>query len=134
MVDLVESVRLGRVWRLDHARGVHSQAHAPTIIIMGKRPRSFASCGGASSPIGAGPALAVGAVLTWHIHLHRHDAGRARIGTNMRRSGTDVAVGFERDPPLHELSHQSRRGTRLVMIVGSAPIVEDIPAFVAAGE
>lgn len=94
---------------------------------VGKRPRSFASCGGASSPISAGPALTVGAVLTWHTHLHR--AGRARIGW-----GTDVAAGFERDPPLHEHSHQSRRGTRLVLIVGSSPIVEDIPAFFAAGE
>jgi hypothetical protein len=61
-------------------------------------------------------------------------AGGTHIGTNMRRSGTDVAAGFERDPPLQEHSHQGRRGTTLVLIVGSSPIVEDIPAFFAAGE
>lgn len=73
--------------------------------------------------IGAGPALAVGAVLTWHIHLHR--AGRAhRMGHGRRR----------RLPPSHERSHQGRRGTRPVLIVGSSPIVEDIPAFFVAGE
>jgi len=59
------------------------------------------------------------------VHIHLHRAGRAhRMGHGRRR----------RLPPSHERSHQSRRGTRPVLIVGSSPIVEDILAFFVAGE
>ena len=79
------------------------------------------------------PALAAAAPAR-HIHLHRHGGGLPHSHWHEHDRAHDVAADIERDPPLHEHSHQSRRGTALVLIVGSSPMVEGIPAFFAAGK
>lgn len=81
-----------------------------------------------------GPALAAAvAAPARHIHLHRHGGGLPHSHWHEHDLAHDVAADIERDPPPHEHSHQSRRSTALVLIVGSSPMVEGIPAFFAAG-
>ena len=57
-----------------------------------------------------------------HGHGHSHDPGSA---------GTVESIT---EPPLHEHQHKTSSRTALLLILGSSPMVEGIPAFFAAGK
>jgi hypothetical protein len=45
-----------------------------------------------------------------------------------------VTASIEAEPPLHEHQHKTSARTALLLILGSSPMVEGIPAFFAAGK
>jgi hypothetical protein len=81
-------------------------------------------------------AAAGAAAAARHIHLHRHGAGVPHLHWHDHAAATAHAVwrGLEDDPPWHEHAHRNHRSTALLLIVGSSPMVEGIPAFFAAGK
>jgi hypothetical protein len=75
-------------------------------------------------------------VLTRHVHAHRH--GRGSIHTHWHdhttASAHSITAEIEAAPPLHEHSHKTTGRTALLLILGSSPMIEGIPAFFAAGK
>lgn len=57
-----------------------------------------------------------------HSHVHGHDAATAH----------DVEPDVDAHPPMHEHEHPTSRRTALLLVLGSSPMVEGIPAFFAA--
>jgi len=57
-----------------------------------------------------------------HTHWHRHDAGTQHL----------VEGNAALAPPLHEHEHSTSARTALLLVLGSSPMVEGIPAFFAA--
>jgi nickel/cobalt transporter (NicO) family protein len=76
------------------------------------------------------------AVLTRHVHIHRHARGVPHVHWHDHVPGTahPVDASVEADPPLHEHQHKTSARTALLLILGSSPMVEGIPAFFAAGK
>jgi len=76
------------------------------------------------------------AELTRHAHVHRHGSGPAHRHWHDHTVETLHALGFdtEAEPPLHEHRHKTTARTALLLILGSSPMVEGIPAFFAAGK
>lgn len=76
------------------------------------------------------------AVLTKHIHAHRH--GRSTVHRHLHDHGADTAhiesVDADFEPPLHDHRHRRSFRTTLLLILGSSPMVEGIPAFFAAAK
>ncbi|HEX5319077.1 MAG TPA: hypothetical protein VFW46_07965 [Stellaceae bacterium] len=72
------------------------------------------------------------AVLFRHTHPHRHGAGPAHVHWHQHSAGTAHAIALG-DPPLHEHAHAAIGRAGLLLILGSSPMVEGIPAFFAAG-
>jgi hypothetical protein len=73
------------------------------------------------------------AVLTRHAHAHRH--GRivhAHWHDHANGTAHDVTAEIETAPPLHIHRHKTTARTALLLILGSSPMVEGIPAFFAA--
>jgi hypothetical protein len=73
------------------------------------------------------------AALTRHAHPHRH--GRmVHVHWHDHEADTahDVTVETETTPPLHSHKHKTGARTALLLILGSSPMVEGIPAFFAA--
>jgi nickel/cobalt transporter (NicO) family protein len=58
-----------------------------------------------------------------HVHLHDHDAATAH----------PVTSELNASPPQHVHNHKTTARTALLLILGSSPMVEGIPAFFAAG-
>src|SRR5215472_17122522 len=84
-----------------------------------------------------GPALAFAAAApARHIHLHRHGGAAPHLHWHGHTAGTAHTIwpGLDADPPTHEHDHQNRRSTALLLILGSSPMVEGIPAFFAAAK
>jgi hypothetical protein len=82
------------------------------------------------------PASRGSAVLTRHVHAHRH--GRSVVHSHLHdhtpetwHSASEVD---ESDPPVHEHAHRRPLRTTLLLIIGSSPMVEGIPAFFAAAK
>jgi hypothetical protein len=81
------------------------------------------------------PSWAGSTVLTKHVHAHRH--GRSGVHVHLHDHGPDtwhrdtLTAG---DPPVHEHRHKRSARTTLLLILGSSPMVEGIPAFFAAGK
>jgi hypothetical protein len=75
------------------------------------------------------------ALLTRHIHAHRHGRDAVHTHWHDHRAATvhAVAEGLAAEPPLHEHRHRMAARTALLLILGSSPMVEGIPAFFAAG-
>ena len=75
-------------------------------------------------------------VLTRHVHAHRH--GRSAVHTHLHDHGPDTwhsaSEVDESDPPQHEHAHKRPLRTTLLLILGSSPMVEGIPAFFAAAK
>jgi hypothetical protein len=73
------------------------------------------------------------AVITRHVHTHRH--GRGSIHRHWHdhtpASSHAITAEIETAPPAHD--HTTAR-TALLLILGSSPMVEGIPAFFAAGK
>lgn len=76
------------------------------------------------------------AVLTRHVHTHHHGQGSPHIHWHDHTPGTTHAVGaaLETEPPVHDHRHKTTARTALLLILGSSPMVEGIPAFFAAGK
>ena len=82
------------------------------------------------------PSPAGTTVLVKHAHLHRH--GASNVHTHLHDHGPDTwheesAVAAS-DPPTHDHKHRRSLRTTLLLILGSSPMVEGIPAFFAAGK
>ncbi|HKX06798.1 MAG TPA: hypothetical protein VJN67_01330 [Stellaceae bacterium] len=81
------------------------------------------------------PLRADTATLTRHAHLHRHRSGPAHAHWHDHPPETahaiEAAVG---DPPPHEHRHKLTGHTALLVILGSSPMVEGMPAFFAAAK
>jgi len=71
------------------------------------------------------------AVLTRHAHAHRHGSGRAHEHWHDHIAATDHPVFAGAVPP-HVHRHRTTGRTALLMVLGSSPMVEGIPAFFAA--
>jgi nickel/cobalt transporter (NicO) family protein len=76
------------------------------------------------------------ALLTRHAHLHRHGSGvpHAHWHDHLPTTAHGVDEAIEAAPPAHEHRHKTNLRTALVLILGSSPMVEGIPAFFAAGK
>lgn len=70
--------------------------------------------------------------LLRHAHPHRHGDGLAHVHWHDHAPATAHAVALG-DPPLHEHAHATTGRAALLLILGSSPMVEGIPAFFAAG-
>jgi hypothetical protein len=73
------------------------------------------------------------AVLTRHTHAHRH-GGAAHVHWHDHAADTahQITADMEAAPPLHVHKHRASGRTALLLILGSSPMVEGIPAFFAA--
>jgi nickel/cobalt transporter (NicO) family protein len=75
------------------------------------------------------------ATLTQHAHTHRHHRGHAHAHLHDHLPETaHLIVAVEGEPPLHEHRHKMTARTALLVILGSSPMVEGIPAFFAAAK
>jgi nickel/cobalt transporter (NicO) family protein len=76
------------------------------------------------------------ALLTRHFHVHRHGQTTLHAHWHDHAPATShtIAAAFDRAPPLHEHRHKTTARTALLLILGSSPMVEGIPAFFAAGK
>jgi ABC-type nickel/cobalt efflux system permease component RcnA len=76
------------------------------------------------------------AVLTRHRHAHRHGRGSVHGHWHDHPPVSSHAVtgATETAPPLHEHRHKTTARTTLLLILGSSPMIEGIPAFFAAGK
>jgi len=72
--------------------------------------------------------------LLTHRHAHRHGAGAAHIHLHDHAGGTAHAVSADMmlSPPLHLHRHRTTGRTVLLLVLGSSPMIEGIPAFFAA--
>jgi hypothetical protein len=75
------------------------------------------------------------ATLTRHVHIHRHNRGRAHVHWHDHLPETAHLIAeVEGEPPQHEHRHKMTARTALVVILGSSPMIEGIPAFFAAAK
>lgn len=76
------------------------------------------------------------ALLTRHVHVHRHGRGSAHMHWHDHTPETAHVVSslIDADPPLHTHRHKTTSRTAVLLILGSSPMVEGIPAFFAAGK
>jgi hypothetical protein len=77
-----------------------------------------------------------GDVAGQHFHLHRHGLSAPHAHWHDHDVGTLHVVMAElgSPPPLHEHFHRTPLRTALLLILGSSPMVEGIPAFFAAAK
>ena len=155
VVDLASSLALigfggwiaisawGELHHIDGAehRHAHSHGHSHSHGAEHAWP-------GIATVTAAGHALAIGddplyvpirgdtAVLTRHLHLHRHSRGPAHLHWHDHPPTTahPVLAAFASEPPLHRHRHKTTARTSLLLILGSSPMVEGIPAFFAAAK
>ena len=76
------------------------------------------------------------APLTRHIHAHRHGRGSVHRHWHDHTPGSFhlITALMETAPPVHDHHHKTTARTALLLILGSSPMVEGIPAFFAAGK
>jgi hypothetical protein len=75
-------------------------------------------------------------VLARHLHIHRHGRGlpHAHWHDHLAETSHPLTDDIEASPPLHEHRHRTSGRTALLLILGSSPMVEGIPAFFAASQ
>ena len=76
-------------------------------------------------------------VLTLHRHAHRHgNSGSVHLHWHDHDAATahPVTSDLTASPPRHAHNHKTTARTALLLILGSSPMVEGIPAFFAAGK
>jgi len=73
-----------------------------------------------------------GAVMT-HVHLHRHGERAVHAHRHDHDPASAHFLTPESEAPLHDHRHKKSNRTALLLILGSSPMVEGIPAFFAAG-
>lgn len=73
------------------------------------------------------------AVLARHAHAHRH-GGSVHVHWHDHEAATahPVTADIDAAPPLHAHKHKTSARMALLLILGSSPMVEGIPAFFAA--
>jgi hypothetical protein len=78
--------------------------------------------------------LRIEAVAERHVHIHRHGFGPAHMHWHDHAAATAHANpgDFVLNPPLHDHKHGTSGRTALLLVLGSSPMVEGIPAFFAA--
>lgn len=71
-----------------------------------------------------------------HAHVHRHEDGLEHVHWHDHDLDEmhDAAAVVATDPPMHFHEHSTSSRTALVLILGSSPMVEGIPAFFAAAK
>jgi hypothetical protein len=76
------------------------------------------------------------ALLTRHAHVHRHGPNAVHAHWHDHASETLhlITANTEAEAPRHEHRHKTTARTALLLILGSSPMVEGIPAFFAAGK
>ena len=77
------------------------------------------------------------AVLSRHRHAHRHggsDAVHVHWHDHDAATAHPITSDSEAFPPPHAHNHKTTARTALLLILGSSPMVEGIPAFFAAGK
>ena len=76
------------------------------------------------------------ALLTRHFHVHRHGQATLHAHWHDHAPATSHAIAAASDtaPPMHEHRHKTTARTALLLILGSSPMVEGIPAFFAAAK
>jgi hypothetical protein len=74
------------------------------------------------------------AVLDAHRHPHRHAGGltHAHLHKHADADSHETSVDTRGEAPLHVHEHKATGRTALLLILGSSPMVEGIPAFFAA--
>jgi nickel/cobalt transporter (NicO) family protein len=81
------------------------------------------------------PLHADATTLTRHVHIHRHQRGPAHVHWHDHLPATaHLIAAVEGEPPIHEHRHKMTARTALLIILGSSPMVEGIPAFFAAAK
>jgi ABC-type nickel/cobalt efflux system permease component RcnA len=75
-----------------------------------------------------------GGAFATHIHIHRHGGGLPHIHWHDHDQTTAhaLAAGLAGNPPLHVHAHRMSGRTALLVILGSSPMIEGLPAFLAA--
>ncbi len=75
-------------------------------------------------------------VITRHVHTHRHGRGSIHRHWHDHTPTLSHAITVESEtaPPAHDHRHKTTARTALLLILGSSPMVEGIPAFFAAGK
>lgn len=73
------------------------------------------------------------AIAASHAHLHRHDYGAQHAHWHDHDSSTLHVLASELGfIPLHDHRHRTPARTAMLIVLGSSPMVEGIPAFFAA--
>ncbi len=69
-----------------------------------------------------------------HAHVHRHEGGLTHSHWHVHGSADwhDADGNLALAPPLHQHEHSTSGRTALLLVLGSSPMVEGIPAFFAA--
>jgi len=69
-----------------------------------------------------------------HVHFHRHGTGPTHMHwhEHARPTAHAVTADMALSPPLHDHRHGAGGRTALLLVLGSSPMVEGIPAFFAA--
>ncbi len=77
-----------------------------------------------------------GSATATHVHRHRHGNAAPHAHRHDHDGATWHLVSENLDgaPPAHEHRHKTSSRTALLLILGSSPMVEGIPAFFAAGK
>jgi ABC-type nickel/cobalt efflux system permease component RcnA len=75
-----------------------------------------------------------GGAFATHVHVHRHGKGLPHIHWHDHDPATAHVVGASvaANPPLHIHTHRMSGRTALLLILGSSPMIEGLPAFLAA--
>jgi hypothetical protein len=104
----------------DHVHGGHIHDHEPDP---------------AGDPLYA-PLRGDTALLTRHVHIHRHGQGlrHTHWHDHFPETAHPVATSTKTEAPLHEHRHKTSGRTALLLILGSSPMMEGIPAFFAASK
>ncbi len=73
-------------------------------------------------------------VIAHHLHMHRHGRGLPHLHWHDHDGATAHAVAADAaiDVPLHEHRHRLGLQAGLLILLGSSPMVEGLPAFFAA--
>jgi ABC-type nickel/cobalt efflux system permease component RcnA len=71
-----------------------------------------------------------------HGHVHAHEGGITHAHWHLHGESDwhEVAGNVAMAPPLHEHEHPTSSRTALLLVLGSSPMVEGIPAFFAAAK
>ncbi len=119
----------------DHSHG-HSHGHSHSHAHPHSDQQELVAFSGAADDPLYAPLRGETALLNRHIHIHRHGRGAAHIHwhDHMPASDHPVLAGFASAPPLHLHRHKTTARTALLLILGSSPMVEGIPAFFAAAK
>jgi hypothetical protein len=118
-------------WRELHGEGAHGHDHAGAHAHAAAHDHGMAAKG---DPLYA-PSRENAAILTRHAHRHRHGKGTPHLHWHDHHedSAHDVTAVLAGAPASHVHRHRMTARTALLLILGSSPMVEGIPAFFAAG-